>query len=110
MSETVFTDSNFAEETKKGISLVDFWATWCGPCRSQGPIIEKIAARYAGKAKVGKMNVDENRCIPAQFGVSAIPTLVILKDGCEVKRLMGLQQERTLAAALDEYVCSTKPA
>jgi thioredoxin 1 len=106
MAETVFTDSNFGEETKTGIALVDFWATWCGPCRAQGPIIEKIAGRYVGKAKVGKMNVDENSNVPARFGVSAIPTLVLLKDGVEVKRFMGLQQERTLAAALDDLTAN----
>ena len=106
MAETIFTDANFGEETKKGIALVDFWATWCGPCRAQGPIIEKIAARYTGKAKIGKLNVDENCNVPAKFGVSCIPTLVILKDGVEVKRFMGLQQEKTLATALDDLTAS----
>ena len=104
MAETVFTDLNFAEETKEGVTLVDFWATWCGPCRAQGPIIERVAARYAGKAKIGKMNVDENSNIPAKFGVSAIPTLVLLKDGCEVKRFVGTQQEKCLASAIEELV------
>jgi thioredoxin 1 len=104
MSEHVFTDANFAGDIQKGISLVDFWATWCGPCRSQGPIIEKIAGAFAGKAKIGKMNVDENRAVPAKFGISGIPTLIIFKDGSEVKRFVGLQPEKTIKAALDELI------
>jgi thioredoxin 1 len=104
MSEHIFTDANFAEDIQKGVSLVDFWATWCGPCRSQGPIIEKVAGAFAGKAKIGKMNVDENRAVPAKFGISGIPTLIIFKDGHEVKRFVGLQPEKTIKAALDELV------
>ena len=104
MSEKVFTDANFEGETAKGVSLVDFWATWCGPCRAQGPVIEKIAARYAGKASVGKMNVDENPATPAKFGITGIPTLILFKDGREVKRFIGLQQEKTISSALDELL------
>ncbi len=104
MSEKIFTDGNFAAETASGVSLVDFWATWCGPCRAQGPIIEKIAAKYGDRAKIGKMNVDENRGVPGQFGITGIPTMIIFKDGREAKRFIGLQQEKTLASALDELL------
>jgi thioredoxin 1 len=104
MPEKVFTDANFASETAKGVSLVDFWATWCGPCRAQGPVIEKIATRYAGKASVGKMNVDENPATPGKFDITGIPTLILFKDGREVKRFIGLQQEKTISSALDELL------
>ncbi|MFA6447872.1 MAG: thioredoxin [bacterium] len=104
MAETIFTDANFAEEIKTGVSLVDFWAAWCGPCRSQGPIVDKIAGAYSGKAKIGKMNVDENQATPGKFGISGIPTLIIFKDGREANRFVGLQQERTITAALDALV------
>ncbi len=100
-AELTFTDGNFESEISKGVTLIDFWATWCGPCRMQGPIIEKVAAKYTGKAKIGKMDVDSNRNTPGRFGISGIPTLILFKDGREVKRFVGLQQEAALAAAID---------
>jgi thioredoxin 1 len=108
MPEITFTDANFATELGTGVALVDFWATWCGPCRAQGPVVEKIAERYAGKARIGKMNVDQNGLTSQRFGITAIPTIILFKGGREVKRLVGLQQERAIAAALDELIGVSK--
>lgn len=99
-----FTKNNFGSETSKGLSLVDFWAEWCGPCRMMSPIIDELAKEYEGRVKIGKVNVDEEMELAEQFGVSSIPTLVILKDGNEVKRFVGLTQKAVLASALDSYL------
>ena len=97
----VLTDANFAEKTSKGVVLVDFWATWCPPCRTQGPIVEKIAKRYAGRVTVGKLDVDKNPKTAKRFDIRAIPTLIIFKDGKVHRQLVGLQQEQKLASELD---------
>jgi len=102
--ELTLTDANLVTETGKGVLLVDFWAPWCGPCRMQGPIIEKVAAAMAGQAKVGKCNVDEAPKSAEQFGVRSIPTLVVLKDGKEVERFVGVQQEAALIAVLKKHL------
>jgi len=102
--EVTLTDTNFSTETSKGVVLVDFWAPWCGPCRTQGPIIEKVAAGMAGHAKVGKCNVDEAPKSAEQFGVRSIPTLVVLKNGKEVERFVGVQQETALIAVLKKHL------
>ncbi len=96
------TDANLDETIKEGVVLVDFWATWCPPCKTQGPIVERIAVAYAGKAVVGKLDTDKNKKTAKRFGVSAIPTLIIFKDGKEVQRFVGLQREAVLKAALDK--------
>ncbi|MBN2145042.1 MAG: thioredoxin [Candidatus Aureabacteria bacterium] len=105
MSQNVieFTDANFQSEIKEGVTLVDFWATWCNPCRMQSPIIEKIAEKTAGKIKVGKCNVDDNQEVANQYGIFSIPTLVIFKNGEEVERMVGLQQENAISTKLDSY-------
>lgn len=95
------TDSQFAEATKVGLVLVDFWAPWCGPCQMQTPILEKLAGQIGGKARIGKVNVDEHGATAGKFGVQSIPTLILLKDGQEIKRFVGLQNEATLTAAID---------
>lgn len=102
--EAVLTDDNFVAETGKGVVLVDFWAPWCGPCRMQGPIIEKVAAVMDGYAKVGKCNVDEAPKSAEQFGVRSIPTLVVLKNGKEVERFVGVQQETALITVLKKHL------
>ncbi len=96
------TDATFEEVTGKGVVLVDFWATWCPPCRAQGPIVAKLSARYAGRAVVGKVDVDANRDTAGKFSVQSIPTLIVFKDGKEFRKLIGLQAEEKLAAVLDE--------
>ena len=82
--------------------LVDFWATWCGPCRMIAPVIEEIAQDYEGRALVGKVDVDQEGDLAAKYGVMSIPTLVFFKDGQEVKRLVGAVPKGTLESALEE--------
>jgi thioredoxin 1 len=69
--------------------LVDFWAEWCGPCRMVGPILEQLAGEYAGKIKMGKVNVDDNRHIASKYGIRSIPTFIIFKEGQNIKQLVG---------------------
>jgi thioredoxin 1 len=81
--------------------LMDFWAPWCGPCRTQGPIVEQFASLVGDRVLVAKVNVDDERALAQQYGVRAIPTLVILKNGKEVKRLVGVHSAADLLAAVD---------
>jgi len=100
------TDANFDEVIHTaGIPvLVDFWAPWCGPCRMMGPIIEEFAGEYSGKAKVCKLNTDEARDSAMEFGISAIPTIILFKDGQVQKKWVGLTSKKDLAAAIDELL------
>jgi thioredoxin 1 len=95
------TDKDFDNTIKKGITMVDFWAVWCGPCRRQGPIVEEIANEIGKKIKIGKLDVDNNKVTSNTFNVRNIPTLIIFKDGKEVKRLVGLQDKQTLLNELN---------
>lgn len=88
----------------KGTILVDFWASWCGPCRMVAPIIDEIADEYAGKAAVGKLNVDEETAIAQKYGVSSIPTMIIFKDGEEQERIVGARNKAFIGAALERYI------
>jgi thioredoxin 1 len=106
-SEITITDANFSTKTASGVTLVDFWAPWCGPCKMQGPIIEKVAEKMAGKAKVGKCNVDEESGLARKFSIMAIPTLIIFKDGTEAERIMGLQSEEMLVEKLNALTVAT---
>src|SRR5450631_2824905 len=103
MADVVFTDGNFEAQVLKADKpvLVDFWAVWCGPCRMQGPIVEEIAKEYAGKAVVGKMNVDEQPAVPQQYGIMSIPTLMIFQKGQMVKQFIGVQSKETLTKELN---------
>ena len=98
-----FTDSNFESEAMQAGQpvLVDFWAEWCGPCRAIAPMIDELATSYAGKAKVGKVDIDSNRDLALRFGIQSIPTLLLLKDGQVVQKWVGMQPKPVLQKALD---------
>ena len=83
--------------------LLDFWAPWCGPCRSQGPILDQVAQQLGERAIVAKVNVDEEPALSAPFGVQAIPTLVVMKGGKTLQRFVGVQQAETLVKALQAH-------
>ncbi len=97
-------DANFETEVEKakGVCLVDFWAEWCAPCRMVGPTVEAVAKQYAGKAKVCNLDTDAHRDTAARFGITAIPTLIVFKDGEPVKRFVGVTSKEDMTAALDE--------
>jgi thioredoxin 1 len=98
-----FTDQNFEEEVLKSSTpvLVDFWAEWCMPCRMLAPTIEKIAKDYAGKVKVGKLDTDANRDVAAKYSISAIPTVILFRNGEVAQKFVGLRKEQEFKAALD---------
>lgn len=97
------TDKDFQKETSTGVTVTDFWATWCPPCRMQAPIIEETAKSLDGKVKFSKMDVDANPETPAQFGIMSIPTLIIKKDGQVVDKLVGLHSKDQLEHVLAQY-------
>lgn len=98
------TTSNFVDETSKGVVMVDFWASWCMPCKAMAPVIEEIADQTKGKVKVGKVDIDANEPLANQYGIQAIPTILILKDGQVVETLVGVQSKAALVNALSKYV------
>ena len=100
------TDSNFEQEVLQSETpvMVDFWAVWCGPCRVIGPIVDEISAEYAGRAKVGKCNVDENQDIPMRYNVRSIPTLLFFVDGEVRDHVIGAVSKRELVQRLDALV------
>ena len=102
MAELKITRENFENEVMKSNIpvLIDFWAPWCGPCRMMGPIIEQLAEEYEGKAKVGKVNVDEEAELSQAFGVMSIPTIVLVKDGKIVKQAVGARPKAEVEAML----------
>jgi thioredoxin 1 len=102
-SYATLTDENFREEVleSKVPVLVDFWAPWCGPCRAIAPVIEQLAAEYDGRAKVGKLNVDENPLTAQRYGLRSIPTMLLFSAGDVAGEHIGLTTKRELAAKLD---------
>jgi thioredoxin 1 len=98
-----FTDSNFEEKVLQSDKpvLVDFWAEWCGPCRMVGPIVEELAKDYEGKAVIGKVNVDNNPAISAQFGIRNIPTILFFKNGQIVDKQVGAVPKSVLSSKID---------
>lgn len=99
---TTLTKENFNETVKAGRPvLVDFWASWCGPCRMVSPVIDQIAEEYAGKIHVGKVNVDEQGELAAEFAIVSIPTVILFKDGKELKKLIGVHSADDYADMID---------
>ena len=92
------TDSNFDENIQSGVKLVDFWATWCGPCQMLAPVIEEIAKDQEGIIKVGKVNVDEQPALAMKYQVSSIPTVILFKNGAVVDTKVGFQSKSNIEA------------
>ncbi len=103
-----FTDTNFEEQALNSEIpvLVDFWAEWCMPCKMLAPTIDELADEYQGRLKVGKVDTDSNRQVSMKFGISAIPTVVIIKGGELEKKFVGMQQKADLKSAIDEVLAA----
>jgi len=99
-------DVNFDSEVKRSTVpvLVDFYATWCGPCRKQIPVMDEVAKEFAGKARITKINVDDGKIKSAEFGVSSIPALLVFKDGQVVESLVGLHSQTQLSSIINKYL------
>jgi thioredoxin 1 len=100
------TDAEFENEVLKADKpvLVDFWAAWCGPCKAIGPTVEELANEYAGRVAVAKMNVDENPQTPGKYGIRAIPTLIVFKDGQVAEQITGAVAKAQIIKALDKVL------
>ena len=108
----VFTRDNFQQEVLSSSQpvLVDFWASWCGPCKMIAPTVAELATEYQGRAKVGKVDVDAETTLASEYNVRAIPTLMIFKDGRKVEEMVGARSKADLKAVLDRFVGATAPA
>jgi thioredoxin 1 len=95
------TSSNFNEIVKEGVTLVDFWAPWCGPCRMIAPVIEELAEEYEGKATIAKVNTDEEQDLAVKFGIRSIPSILFFKDGQVVDQMVGAASKQAFAEKLD---------
>ena len=100
------TQDNFETEALKSAApvLVDFWAEWCGPCKMIAPVLDELATEFQGKARIGKVNIDEHPGLAAQYGVRAIPTLLVFKGGQVTEQMVGAKSKRDLKASLDKAV------
>lgn len=102
----VLTNDNFKTEILDytGVALVDFWAPWCGPCKMVAPIIEKLAEEYEGKAKIAKVNTDENEDLSIRFDIMSIPTLIVFKNGQAVDKMVGANSKQAIADRLEKWL------
>ena len=106
MKPTELTEENFELEVLKAATpvLVDFWAVWCGPCKMIAPIVDELAEEYAGKLKIGKVDVDNHQQIAMQFGIRSIPTLLVFKDGKVVEQIVGAAPKKMLVDKLSKHL------
>ncbi|MDZ4227644.1 MAG: thioredoxin, partial [Candidatus Levybacteria bacterium] len=104
MADVTFTDSNFKTEVleTKGSVVVDFWAPWCGPCRTVSPIIDELAKEFKGKVRIGKINVDENSQIAGEYGVMSIPSVVFFKNGQPIRTMVGAQSKENYKQEIEQ--------
>lgn len=102
--EIILTEANFEEEVLKSELpvLVDFWADWCGPCKMLAPTIEELATEYRGRAKIAKLNVDQNPAVAEKFGIRGIPTVILFHGGGIVEQAVGVQSKANLVKMLDK--------
>ena len=98
------TTNDFKQSIETGVSLVDFNAPWCGPCRAQEPILQQLSEQFTGKATIAEMNIDDNQETAIALGIQSIPTLAVFKNGKEIQRFVGLQSSKTLTQALEEII------
>lgn len=100
------TAANFGKTVREneGVVLVDFWATWCGPCIALAPTVEAVAVKYEGKVTVGKLDIDQERKLAGEFGIASIPTLIVFKDGKPVDTIVGLVPQAKIEAALEKHL------
>ena len=108
MSSNVVTDNTFQQQvieaSKEKPVLVDFWATWCGPCKMLSPLVEELAGEKSELLNVAKIDVDENQAVSSQFGIMSIPTLILFKDGKPVKQLVGYMPKARLLSQIEQYL------
>ncbi len=97
-------DDNLKEEVETGVVIVDFWAPWCGPCRKLAPVLEEAAAELGDKVKVCKINTDDNIISAQYYGISALPTVLVFKDGEPVERMVGLMPKSTIISNIEKYL------
>ena len=101
-TKQINSNEDFKNSISNGVTLVDFNAPWCGPCRAQEPIIHELSQQFTGKATIAEMNIDENQETAVKLGIQSIPTLALFKDGNEIRRFVGLQSAKTLSSAIEE--------
>lgn len=104
MAVEQLTDENFEKETSEGLTFTDFWATWCGPCRMQSPVIDQLAEEMGDKVKFTKLDIDQNPNTASSLGIMSIPTMLIKKDGKIIESIVGYHDKEQLKSILEQYI------
>jgi thioredoxin 1 len=103
-AKKIINEEEFNNAIENGVSLIDFNAPWCAPCRAQGPIVQQLSEQFEERAVIAEMNIDENQQTAMKLGIQSIPTLAIFKNGIEIQRFIGLQSQDTLSAAIEKVL------